>query len=52
MALDIFDEFREQIIKLKVSPKPIRPRIDDNVRFGMKLYRERIYEDIDKREKT
>jgi hypothetical protein len=48
----LFDEFREEIKKLKVSPRPIRPEVDDNVRFNLKVYRDKIYQDIDKVENT
>ena len=31
-----------------MSERAIRPEIDDNVRYGLKVYRDKIYEDIDK----
>lgn len=37
---------------MKTCNKAIRPKIDDNTRFNMKVYRDKIYEDIDKKNKS
>ncbi len=50
LQLQLFDEFRQQIETLQISTQPIIPEIDDNVRYGLKVYRQKIYGDIDKQE--
>jgi mitogen-activated protein kinase 15 len=39
LDLELFDEFREEIKQLKNSKSTIKLRIDDNVRFNLKVYR-------------
>ncbi len=52
LKLDIFKEYAEETKILPTCPIPIIPNLDDNYRLGVKIYRDKIYDDIDERYRT
>lgn len=47
MDLGVFKEFREEIRHLPLSHGPIVPIVNDNVRYDLKVYRQKIYDEVD-----